>query len=293
VGVALDEVMLAMDVVDTLRHRRVLVEQELQGEERDAALLERLRQVYAAQGIDVPDRILTEGVAALREDRFAYRPPPPGLGTLLARLYVWRGRVAGGAVAVALVLALAWGVNQTAVVGPREALAGDLANAHRQIQALTDTPEARARAATIASAGEAALERSETAAARSALEQLEALRANLEQRYRLLIATGPDAVSGVWRVPDANTAARNYYLIVEARDDAGRLVPVEITNEETGRIEHVTSWGLRVPQEVFERVADDKRDDGIIQDRYVGEKARGALEPEYVIPTTGGAITRW
>jgi hypothetical protein len=292
-GVALDEVMLAMDVVDTLRHRQVLVEQELQGEAREAALIERLRATYAAQGIDVPERVLAAGVAALREDRFAYRPPPPGFATTLARLYVHRASLAALVIVVVAVVALAWGVRHATVVAPRQALAADLGAVHARVSTGTDAPEALQRAASTLAAGEAALERGDTAAARDALAALESLAEVLEQRYELLIAAGPNAVSGVWRVPDVNTAARNYYLIVEARDDGGRPVRVEITNEETGRVERASTWGLRVPQEVFERVAADKAADGIIQDRLVGTKRAGTLAPEYVIPTSGGAITRW
>ena len=48
----LDEVMLAMDVVDTLRHRERLVAGELAAEGREEDMLERLRRVYQAQGID-------------------------------------------------------------------------------------------------------------------------------------------------------------------------------------------------------------------------------------------------
>jgi hypothetical protein len=61
----LDEVMLAMDVVDTLRRRERLVQRELDVGGREEDLKGRLRKIYAAQGIDVPDRILEEGVAAL------------------------------------------------------------------------------------------------------------------------------------------------------------------------------------------------------------------------------------
>lgn len=289
----LDEVMLAMDVVDTLRHRQLLVEKELGSEDRDQALLARLRQVYSAQGIDVPDRVLEEGVAALREDRFAYRPPPPGLSTALARLYVRRARVGALALALVMLVALVWGVHQATVVAPREALARDLEAVHGRVLEATTVDEARTRAASLLSAGRSALAREDTSAARAALADLEALHTTLEQRYRLLIVTGANAVSGVWRVPDANTAARNYYLIVEALDEGGRPVQVDVLNEETGRLERVSSWGLRVPEAVFERVAADKRADGIIQERFVGEKLRGSLEPTYAIPTTGGTITRW
>jgi hypothetical protein len=48
-----------------------------------------------------------------------------------------------------------------------------------------------------------------------------------------------------------------------------------------------------VDEPVFERIRADKLDDGIVQDRVFGEKVRGRLEPEYRIPTSGGAITEW
>ena len=51
--IELPEVMIAMDVVDTLRHQRSLVERELQSEDRERALIEKLRKIYADQGIDV------------------------------------------------------------------------------------------------------------------------------------------------------------------------------------------------------------------------------------------------
>ena len=50
-----------MDVVDSLRHADKLVERELSTEERDRQLKERLRQLYSAQGIDVPEHTLDEG----------------------------------------------------------------------------------------------------------------------------------------------------------------------------------------------------------------------------------------
>ena len=88
----LDEVMLAMDVVDTLRRRQRLVEREFDSEGREQDLKQRLHKIYAAQGIEVPDHVLEEGVAALREERFVYKSPPENFATRLARLYVTRAR---------------------------------------------------------------------------------------------------------------------------------------------------------------------------------------------------------
>ena len=61
----LNDLMLAMDVVDTLRHGETLVERELSAEDRRKRMIERLREIYRQQGITVPDRVLAEGVAAL------------------------------------------------------------------------------------------------------------------------------------------------------------------------------------------------------------------------------------
>src|SRR5688572_9253716 len=104
----LDELMLAMDVVDTLRHRDRLIARELSAEDREEQLKERLREIYAGQGIEVSDEVIAQGVRALREDRFVYQPPEPGLGRTLAELYVKRDRwgkwVGGTVAAIAAVL---------------------------------------------------------------------------------------------------------------------------------------------------------------------------------------------
>jgi len=84
----LDDILMAMDVVDTLRHSSRVVERELNASEYDTKLLERLRGIYEAQGINVPDHILKEGVTALREDRFTYRPTPLSFSRSLAEWYV-------------------------------------------------------------------------------------------------------------------------------------------------------------------------------------------------------------
>jgi hypothetical protein len=250
--------MLAMDVVDTLRRRERMVRRELDAEGREADLTERLRRIYHAQGIEVPAHILEEGVAALKEDRFVYKPPSEGLGVKLARLYVSRARWGKWVLGGIAVLIAAWAVNYFVFVAP-----------------------------------EAALRAEDTAAAREALRSLEDLRTTLEQEYSLRIVNRPGERTGVWRVPDVNTRARNYYIIVEAVDPTGRVLTVPVTNEENGKTERVSSWGLRVDEETFERVARDKKDNGILERDRFGYKQRGDLAPEYEMPTSGAAITQW
>lgn len=86
----LDDVMLAMDIVDTLRHERSTVERELDAETRDEVLVERIKQIYAGQGIAVTDDLIRKGVEALKQDRFAYVPPKPSFALRLAHFYIGR-----------------------------------------------------------------------------------------------------------------------------------------------------------------------------------------------------------
>ncbi|HET8984466.1 MAG TPA: DUF6384 family protein [Trueperaceae bacterium] len=287
----LDEVMLAMDVVDTLRHREQLVAKELASGARDEDMYERLRQVYAAQGITVPERILREGVDALRENRFVYTQKGSKSARRWAMFYVNRRRWAGLALLVVVLVAAGLFAYDAGVRAPRRALVADLQTTRAQIVAVSDDTSATAQAATLFQQSQVAIGRGDYGEARTDLESLETLLTQLQRSYTLRIVTNPE--TGVWRVPDINTGARNYYIIVEAIDANGRRVTLPIRNEEDGAVRNVSSWGMRVDEATFFGVSDDKSDDGIIQDNLFGTKSVGRLEPEYLFPTTGAAITSW
>ena len=289
----LDEVMLAMDVVDTLRRRQRLVERELDAEGREQDLRQRLRKIYAAQGIEVPDHVLDEGVAALKEERFVYKPPPHSLGTRLARAYVSRARWGKWVVGGFGVLLGAWLLYHIMVVAPRNELPQRLQAAYQSVVEAAQDKEAESRAQELYISGRTALNDGDEDTARRLLESLSQLNTTLQQVYTVRIVSRPGEMSGVWRVPEANPDARNYYIVVEAVAPDGSTLQVPILNEETGRTERVSKWALRVDEEVFRRIAADKQDDGIIQQREFGAKRSGELHPDYRIPTTGAAITDW
>ena len=293
----LDEVMLAMDVVDTLRHRQLLVERELNTEAREETLIKRLREIYAAQGIDVPDHVLAEGVAALDEERFVYTPPEPGLRVTLARIYISRGTW-GKALLVMLALITAVTiVYATMISGPQQrrlaALPDELATQRQAIVEQTTLPEARERAEQYLKQGQVALRENDTKAAEEAIASLKDLRAQLEQEYTVRIVSRLDESSGVWRMPELNINARNYYIIVEAVIADGSTLTLPVRNEEDGKTYKVSKWALRVSEQLYQQIAADKKDDGIIQQRDFGVKRRGQLKPEYAMPTTGATITAW
>jgi len=289
--VQLDEVMLAMDVVDTLRHRESLIAKELAEGAREEDMVARLRQVYAAQGIDVPDRILRQGVEALKENRFVYTPMGSPGARRWALLWVRRGRVGAALLGLVILVAAAVFAYDAAVRAPRRALVSDISTTRAAIVALSEEDSATAEANELFRQAQIALSRGDQGEARELLETLQSLRARLEQAYTLRIVTNP--VTAVERIPDVNARASNYYVIVEAIGPNGQRVRVPVRSEETGEVRSVTTWGLRVDEATFERVAADKLDDGIVQDSTFGVKRPGRLEPEYQFPTTGGAILEW
>ena len=289
----LDDVMLAMDVVDTLRRRERLVLKELDESGREEDLKRRLRNIYAQQGIDVPDHVLEQGVAALKEDRFTYKPPQAGIARRLALIYVRRGRWGkwlGGGLAAAVLAAAG---NYFMFVAPDRALPEELTRQHAEVVALAATDHARAVAQKIHDVGAAALRNEDTEAAKVALGRLEQLHNSLEREYTIRIVNRQGERSGVWRVPDVNESAKNFYVIVEAVGADGAPLEVTVENEETGTSERVRVWGLRVDEATFDAVGRDKQDDGIIENDRFGYKRRGHLKPAYEMPSSGGAITRW
>jgi hypothetical protein len=304
-AVKLDDLMLAMDVVDTLRHQDSFVARELDEDARERELIARLRKIYRDQGIEVSDATIEEGVKALKESRFLYTPPKPGLGVTLARLWIARGRI--GAIMAALIgaIGLAWMAYYFVAERPAalraeraeleltQRLPKALDAAYAGVIAEAKTPAAAPKAEQLLTDGKSALARGDAAGATAALTELEQLAADLKQSYQLMIVSRPGERSGVFRIPDRNTGARNYYLIVEAIGPDGRPIELPIASEEDGATKTVSKWGVRVDQKVYDAVAADKAADGIIQNRKVGEKRRGFLGVDYAIPTSGAAITGW
>jgi hypothetical protein len=301
----LDEVMMAMDVVDTLRHRQDIVTRELAGEARERQLIERLREIYRQQGIEVPDHILKEGVAALEESRFAYDPPKPGFKVALAKLYVSRRRWGRPVLAVFAAVALLL-VGYFAIWGPIQAsqaeaarlelaerLPAEMDALYQTIFEETKVQQAVVEAEQLRQRGKALAAEGDRDGAAQIVERLTALRDKLRLEYTVRVVNRPGEDSGFWTFPEINTDATNFYLIVEAIDPNGGTLTLPIENEENQVTEAVDKWGIRVPESVYNAVAADKRDDGIIQMDEVGRKSFGFLETEYALPVLGGAVTRW
>ena len=301
----LDDVMMAMDVVDTLRHREDLVRRELNEEDREAELIGRLRKIYQDQGIEVPDDVLADGVKALKESRFVYTPPPAGWKRTL--LTIWARRETLGKRAAALVtllLAVFIGyyllvtrptrlAEERARIELTETLPKALKQAHADVVAIAQDPAAKQKADTLLADGERLIRNGDRAGATKVRTDLATLRDDLTREYTLSIVSRPGEPTGVWRRPPGIGRARNYYIIVEAVATDGRKLSLPIRNEETGATETVSKFGVRVPQSTYDAIVDDKRDDGIVQRNRLGVKRRGMLAVDYLMPAEGGFITKW
>ena len=118
--VPLDDVMIVMDVVDTLRHDKRIVERELNDVDRRKTLIKELHEIYRGQGIEVTDEMLEAGVKALEEERFVYKPPEDGFSRRLAKLYVSRDKWGMYVVAGLAALGVIWAANYFLYERPKQ-----------------------------------------------------------------------------------------------------------------------------------------------------------------------------
>ena len=244
----LDDIMIAMDVVDTLRHREDLVRRELGEEQREAELIARLRKIYHDQGIEVPDRVLADGVKALQESRFVYTPPPAGWKRTLLTLWVRRDTVGKRGAALLALIIMAWAGYYVLVTRPAklaaerarieitETLPRALRQAHADVLSVAADETAKAKAGALLADGERLIKAGDRAGVAKVTAELAALRDELTREYTLTIVSRPGEVTGVWRRPPGNSQARNYYLIVEAiAPDGRKLSPCRYATKRPAR----------------------------------------------------------
>ncbi len=237
----LTDVMVAMDVVDTLRHRSNIIKRELNTQEQDTKLIERLKSIYTSQGLEVSDDVLKDGVTALREDRFKYKEPKNSFSAKIAKAYVTRGTW-GKYILYALIAFIALLLIYNIFIKQPTA---------DEVQTIQN-----------------------------------------EQSYKLRIYSEHGERSGIWRIPDSNPNAKNYYIIVEPINALGKTQDIYVINEETNESEKTDKFAVRVSEELFNSIGADKKDDGIIQNNILGEK-KSQEDIIYIDGTLGGIITKW
>jgi hypothetical protein len=295
----LTDAILAVDVANTVRRTAEAVSGT------DGSVRDRLRAAYRQQGIEISDTALDTGMAAAADNRFGYAPPKNGLGATAARLYVVRDKWLPATVAVVLMFAISFGgfflvyrpwhdaQTQQSELELSHGMPAAMDALYQTIYDETKVQQAANDALAIRDRGKEAAAKGDRAAAQQAIDDLTLVRDRLRQDYQLKVVDGPGVKWGFWTFPKSNSEATNYYLIVQPLDSRGKPETLPVRDEETGRIDNVSVWAERVPEEVYRAVEADKADDGVIEQNLVAVKDSGFLEPDYLIQALGGQLTRW
>lgn len=145
----------------------------------------------------------------------------------------------------------------------------------------------------IANTGNAALKSGDADGAIKSATDLRKIVNRLSENFEIRIVARDGIPTGVSRIPDWDSDAERFYIVVEAVDADGGLITREIISEETGLETAVTRWGQRVSVQIYEEIRSDKMDDGTIQKSVLGSKLFGDMEIEWRNGVENGMITDW
>lgn len=329
----MQDMLRIMDVASALRRERETAEAQLDLDTVKARLRERLLATAVAAGETVTPAEVDAAIEHYFRRQHRYADPPAGWGSFWAHVWVARnGVLLGLAFAVLLIggsVALAgWLSGRPAAPLAKSAPLAAIPTAPPQrapssepdsaakpapavdrdwpafeaalaaARALAADDDARGRVERIAAAGTAAHGNTDVAGLRAARRDLDALRARLEETYEVRIVSRPGEQSGVDRYFDGRLSG--YYVIVEAVQPDGRVLPRAIRNAETGRTDRVTKWGEQVGDAVWQRIVADKQADGVVDEALFAAKRAGVFDEQVVLDDGNGRplarrrqITAW
>nr|WP_250808096.1 DUF6384 family protein [Neorhizobium tomejilense] len=115
-------------------------------------------------------------------------------------------------------------------------------------------------------------------------------KATLDTLIEFKIVDRKDVRSGFWRSPTDAPSVKQFYLVVEAIVD-GKPVNWAIKDADTDRVVSTAAFGLMVDEKTFAEFAQDKTEDGRIDDLIVGIKPVGRITPVWSIQTGGQTIS--
>ena len=304
---ALGEMLKILDAASTLRKERTKASLALEDRETKRLLRERLLEAARVSGDRVSDAEVDAAIERYYASLHAFEPAESGLARTLAHLYVRRGRIAAITGGVLVWGGLVWwlflsGIGPFSKAGrERRALNAAIETVereHAELTALALDPALDSRFdADLVQARELLKARDVEELERIA-ESFEDMGEELRREYRLVVVSEPNEYSVVVR--DFDDELSGHYLIVDAVGPDGKPVRMPIRSAEKDRTRVVSRWGEWVPEAVYQRIAADKRADGIVDERLVAEKVRGQLDVEVRMTGADGApielrrqITEW
>lgn len=83
--------------------------------------------------------------------------------------------------------------------------------------------------------------------------------------------------TGVWRYYDGNRNGRSFFLVVDALSATGAKVDVSFVSAEDQLRHKQSRFAVQVVERIYNRVRDDKLDDGLLRDSDAGSKPANSL----------------
>ncbi len=291
---SLNEMLRVMDVAREMRRNRDTAEEMFRRDEVRTELREKLMRSAQLAG----DRVTKAEIDAAIDQYLAtlntYSDPKPGIKRVVAHAWVWRKRIAAGIAAVAITLGGAYYLffSSAAPLSPSvqagRAVAAEQETASalvERISAMTSDPAVIAQAKSLQAEINSARGEDVTAAI-AARGKLAEMVDQLATNYEVHVVSTPGQKSAYDRSIKGKEDI--YYLIVEARDASGKVIPQSIRDAETGQVSTVTKWAEEVPRDVYLRLKQDKSSDGLLSETLFSVKARGSLQPEIKMQTSSG-----
>ena len=295
---SLSEMMRIMDVATEMRNQRETVEKEFAVDETKRILREKLLQTTAITGERVTEAEVDAAIEAYFSTLYTYHEPEGSPSLWLAHLYVRRGHLAiVGLLAVTLLVTGWWTMHIATTKFSRSARSNRKAS---RIESSISSDLMRARALSKDSTVIEELDRwqDQTKLAREQLDietldkiknQLAELLTQIDDAYEVRILADPNDKSGFTRYfEDENGQRPAYYLIVYAKNEKGQLVRRTIENAETRQSVTVDRWAEQVPKDVYDRIAEDKKSDGILNETLFAVKERGKPNEEIRLDGSNG-----
>lgn len=312
-SLSVPEMLRIMDVATALRQDRELVEEQLNVEALKERLKERMLEAAKVTGESVTPEEVDAAIRQYYSGLYSFREPKPSLSVALAHLWVRRFAIFWTAWASLAVVAIGWWL----FLSPSAPLSSRGRN-HRRVEDLAAAIDRTGRDVRELAADEAVAPEVDRLAAeaevhrkRDDAEGLEAVRKNLadlEKRlgeaYTVGVVSGANRKSAVdryYRDPGRDSRRiAGYYLIVEARAPDGTVLTRRIHDDQDDSYKDVATWAERVPEAVFERLKQDKRKNGTLNETAFAVKRKGYPEEEITMPGPDGKplarlgrITKW
>jgi hypothetical protein len=159
------------------------------------------------------------------------------------------------------------------------------------IRSVAIEPEAISLANTSYEDGKSAVGMVDVSRLRQDIDKLSSMNQVLNQEYTIRIHLNPSDPegdpSGFPMLDDNNEKPKEWFLVVEAVDGSGRIIPVEVTSS-FGNTSEVSKWAQKVPEQVYNRVLEDYSADYRIDKNIFGYKKKGYLNEVITFPGADG-----